>query len=283
MRSLLFFVVFLLLSAFCHAQELYTDVGDFEEDYSSSRYESLVLKSKQGDCVASYFLGLAYLNGDKGRSENPEKAFHYFEEAYQAGFFEAGYFSGLMYFNGYGVDKDVDAGVSRITDAAQAGYAQAIKKLVDIYMFSDADLGLVDDAKAVRWLKESAALGDVLAMRNLSNRYRLGKGIEEDDNKAFLWLRRASDNDDISAQGTLGDFYAQGIGTDKDLVRAYMMYDLGGTASSGKKAELAEQMTQAQIDEAVSLSRQWQDEHNSYRPSYHGLEAQGSDGHYEYH
>ncbi len=120
-------------------------------------------------------------------------------------------------------------------------------------------------------------------MLNLSQMYLNGRGLEGNQEEAFYWIQKAVNEEAATSFGVAGDFYAQGIGTEQDLVRAYMMYDLGGTASSDKKAELAEQMTQAQIDEAVSLSRQWQEEHNSYRPSYHGLEAQGSDGHYEYH
>tara|TARA_B100001179_G_C18194836_1_gene234593 strand:+ start:69 stop:338 length:270 start_codon:yes stop_codon:yes gene_type:complete len=72
----------------------------------------------------------------------------------------------------------------------------------------------------------------------------------------------------------LARYYEEGIGTDIDLVQAYKYYDLLSPGSAPDKARLEAQMTPEQIQEAIRLSRQWQDEHNIFVPSYYGLEYQ---------
>ncbi|WP_110687674.1 tetratricopeptide repeat protein [Salinicola aestuarinus] len=254
-----------------------------EDNYKNIRLQELVSEASGGNGLSSCLTALVYANGDKGEEKDFEKAFEFFKKSYEQGFFEGAYYLGVMYKNGFGVDKDFDQYIRYMTEAGNAGYLPAQKKLLAVYLFSREGKALSDDKKAAYWLKKAADLGDEDSMYNLSGFYLDGRGVEQNDDLAFHWIMQAVERDDILSFERAGDFYSQGIGTEQDWVRAYMMYDLGGTASSGKKAELAEQMTQEQINEAISLSRQWQEEHNSYRPSYHGLEAQGSDGHYEYH
>ncbi|WP_110688064.1 tetratricopeptide repeat protein [Salinicola aestuarinus] len=270
------FVFFLVVSCFAITETRSDDVNSHE-------IESLENESQGGDGESSYTLAMAYFRGSKGLDKNIRRACDLFDRAYEQGYKPGGFYAGLMYFNGYGVDEDVEKGIRMMSEAGEAGYLKAQVELAKIYYFSRGHAEVKDYEKAAYWFSKAANSGDGLSMLNLSQLYLNGRGLEEDQEKAFYWINKAVDEEAATSFGVAGDFYAQGIGTDKDLVRAYMMYDLGGTASSGKKAELAEQMTQEQIDEAVSLSRQWQEEHNSYRPSYHGLEAQGSDGHYEYH
>ncbi|WP_110687669.1 tetratricopeptide repeat protein [Salinicola aestuarinus] len=285
-RLFLYFLIacFFSFSAYAEDNQSYISNQSLEERYSSSSLAKLEEESEQGDGVASYLAAFAYTNGDKSTRKNDEESVEYFKKSYNQGFLQSGYYLGAMYFSGSGVNKDIEEGLGYLTSAADAGYPKAVKKLAEFYLFARVDPSFQSDEKALYWLKKAAATGDGNAIYNLSIFYLNGRGgAEKNERTAFSWMMRAAEQDYMTSYSKVGDFYAQGIGTEQDLVRAYMMYDLGGTASSGKKAELAEQMTQAQIDEAVSLSRQWQEEHNSYRPSYHGLEAQGSDGHYEYH
>ncbi|KJZ05241.1 hypothetical protein TW86_21385 [Halomonas sp. S2151] len=80
--------------------------------------------------------------------------------------------------------------------------------------------------------------------------------------------------DEMVGFTSLGGFYEEGIGTDIDLVQAYKYYDLLSPGSAPDKARLEEKMTPEQIREAIRLSREWQEEHNIYVPSYYGLEYQ---------
>ena len=80
--------------------------------------------------------------------------------------------------------------------------------------------------------------------------------------------------DDMVGLDTLAFFYEKGIGTDINVVQAYKYYDLLSPGSAPDKARLEEKMTPEQIREAIRLSRQWQEEHNIFVPSYYGLEYQ---------
>lgn len=80
--------------------------------------------------------------------------------------------------------------------------------------------------------------------------------------------------DQFKAFRSLAKYYEEGVGTDIDLVQAYKYYDLLSPGSASDKARLEAQMTPEQIREAIRLSRQWQEEHNIFVPSYYGLEYQ---------
>lgn len=98
-----------------------------------------------------------------------------------------------------------------------------------------------------------------------------------DYKEAVYWLTRASDEgNNLGAQSKLAKLYAEGTGVKKDLVKAYMYYDLGGTGDNDAKQEIENLMTPDQIEQAIELSHQWQDEHHSYRPGYSAWGRAGS-------
>ncbi|WP_156934030.1 SEL1-like repeat protein [Zymobacter palmae] len=90
-----------------------------------------------------------------------------------------------------------------------------------------------------------------------------------DYTNALYWLNRAiTEEDDMLAERNIAKLYAEGKGVEKDYITAYMYYDLAGTAGAEEKSKLAELMTPEQVQEGLSRSHEWQDEHHSYRPGY---------------
>ncbi|MFP3441885.1 SEL1-like repeat protein, partial [Pantoea sp. SIMBA_133] len=88
--------------------------------------------------------------------------------------------------------------------------------------------------------------------------------------KAFEWISKVEElpyGDPMDGFSGLAKVYEEGIGTDVDLVQAYKYYDLLSPGSAPDKARLEEQMTPEQIQEAIRLSRQWQEEQNIFVPS----------------
>ena len=86
---------------------------------------------------------------------------------------------------------------------------------------------------------------------------------------ALYWLNRAiTEEDDMLAQHSIAKLYAEGKGVEQDYVTAYMYYDLAGSAGAEEKSKLTELMSAEQVQEGISRSHQWQDEHHSYRPGY---------------
>ena len=68
--------------------------------------------------------------------------------------------------------------------------------------------------------------------------------------------------------------YEKGLRTDQNLVKAYKYYNLLGSAGIKEKDRIAIDMSDAEIQEAIKQSRAWQEEHNTFVPSYYGLEHQ---------
>ena len=58
-----------------------------------------------------------------------------------------------------------------------------------------------DEAKSIKYLKESASLGWVHAMEQLGADYLAGNGVNKDSNQAKKWLKKAFDNGSGIAEG----------------------------------------------------------------------------------
>ncbi len=83
-----------------------------------------------------------------------------------------------------------------------------------------------DYGKAFHEWKAAAEQGDILAMRNLGQLYRWGKGVERDLEKAADWYRRAADKGFEPAQLNLAFMYLDGQGVAQDLVEAARWFEM---------------------------------------------------------
>ncbi|WP_027705645.1 tetratricopeptide repeat protein [Zymobacter palmae] len=132
-----------------------------------------------------------------------------------------------------------------------------------------------------KWTEKAALNGSADAMLNISGDFYAGRGIDKDDDKGFFWLTRyfAAKGRDFSRWDLLGRAYETGRGTPVDLVKAYMCYDLEGTAGIEEKARIAPKMTAEQRAEGLRLSREWQEKNHVYTMQSLGLSRQ-KDGSY---
>ena len=138
-----------------------------------------------------------------------------------------------------------------------------------------------DKKQSYKWIKEAAEGNNYEGMKYLSKYYFSGTGIEQNDALGFFWLRKLYEDygplfDDWDMLGTA---YETGRGTPVDLVKAYMCYDLEGTAGIEEKARIAPQMTTEQRVEGLRLSHEWQEKNHVYTMQSLGLSRQ-KDGSY---
>lgn len=106
--------------------------------------------------------------------------------------------------------------------------------------------------------------------------------VDKDLDESFKWVEKglyAKYDTSGIAPYIAAEYYEKGWGVDKNLVLAYKYYDLSGTAGSKGKSRVSKNMSDAEIEEAIKQSRAWQEEHNTFVPSYYGLKHQ-SDGSY---
>ena len=132
----------------------------------------------------------------------------------EAGFSEAQYFVGYMYYKGDGVAKSFDEAMKWFYAAANGGHEQA-EKIINEFVASEED----GDTKALNELvtnpfnmlskeelrqkfekfKKDALAGNVKAQAALGTAYALGKGTEKDLNEAKKWYKKAAENGDEMA------------------------------------------------------------------------------------
>lgn len=139
-----------------------------------------------------------------------------------AGDAEAQYRMGLMARFGWGMNKDADAAVGWLRQAAERNHAQA-----------QAELGTM---------------------------YRLGRGVAEDPKEAARWLTAAAQSGVGVAQLAIGRMYRDGSGVERDLVEAYAWFSAAGSNSVmdgfAYREDVAKQMSPEQIAEGKRRAAQ---------------------------
>ena len=146
--------------------------------------------------------------------------------------------------------------------SAQDGNAISQKELAYIYLNKKDSLDSKTEYKF--WIEKAANSGNTEAMRETAVNYFIGNGVKRDDSMGVLWLTRLYDKEGrhFDDWDLLGAAYETGRGTPVDLVKAYMCYDLEGTAGIEEKARIAPQMTTEQRAEGLRLSHEWQEKNH---------------------
>ena len=95
--------------------------------------------------------------------------------------------------------------------------------------------------------------------------YQQGRVVAKDDSEAAKWYRLAAEQDCAEAQFILGVFYGVGEVVPEDLVQAYKWITLAKDNKHAGAAALlegfAEDISQEQKAEALSLAAEWRKEY----------------------
>ena len=166
-----------------------------------------------------------------------------------------------------------------LLESAQDGNAIAQKEIAYIYL--DKKDSLNNKTEYNFWMEKAANSGNTDAMRETAVNYFIGNGVKRDDSMGVLWLTHLYDKAGrhFNDWDLLGKVYETGRGTPVDLVKAYMCYDLEGTAGIEEKARIAPKMTAEQRAEGLRLSHEWQEKNHVYTMQSLGLSRQ-KDGSY---
>ncbi len=139
--------------------------------------------------------------------------------------------TGLSYYYGDGVKKDVEKGIEWCRKAAEEDHAEAQFFLARCYYFG---AGVKKDArKAVEWCRKAAEKDLAKAQFLLALCYSMGEGIEMDVKKAVEWYRKAAEKDYAAAQYALADCYNLGVGVEMDAKKAVEWYHKAATQGYG--------------------------------------------------
>ncbi|MHB9148099.1 MAG: patatin-like phospholipase family protein [Candidatus Amoebophilus sp.] len=177
------------------------------------RQEDYERAVSQEDMEAQYNLGIMYYKG-WGVDKNYQEAKEWYEKAAQQGYAAAQCNLGWMYLNGEGVDKNYQEAKEWYEKAAKQGLASAQYALG--WMYANGQGVDKNDNQAVEWFQKAADKGLADAQYNLGWRYANGQGVDKNDNQAVEWFQKAADKGLADAQYNLGWRYANGQGVAKD-------------------------------------------------------------------
>jgi TPR repeat protein len=118
---------------------------------------------------------------------------------------------------------------------AEEGNVDALRNLAQMYRLG---LGVEqDDEKAYDLYRQAANLGSDQAQVNIAFQLLTGKGVEQDRSKAAAWFARAADAGNPLAQYNLGLMYEKGIGVERNEEFATELYRVA--ASQGQRRAIA--------------------------------------------
>lgn len=118
---------------------------------------------------------------------------------------------------------------------ADDGNVDALRNLAQLYRLG---LGVQrDDTKAFELYERAADLGSPEAQVNVAFQLLTGKGVEQNREEAAKWFEKAADQGDPLAQYNLGLMYEKGVGVQKDDDLAMDLYRLA--AAQGQRRAIA--------------------------------------------
>lgn len=152
----------------------------------------LRLAAEQGNAVAQYNLGLAYIHG-QGVPQDYKEAAKWARLAAEQGFAPAQSILGAYYREGLGVQQDYKESVKWFRMAAEQGFAAAQSDLGSFYATGQGVKP--DHQEAVKWFRLAAEQGDAMAQFNLAIFYGKAAGVKHDYKEALKWFRLAAEQD----------------------------------------------------------------------------------------
>ena len=115
---------------------------------------------------------------------------------------DAQFAMGVLYYEGHGVNKNLDEALAWFRKAADSEHPTAMFNLGVAYW---EGRGLSQNyAQAVDWWERAAESGDVASQYNLGLAYYRGRGAQKDLDQARNWLTQAAEKGHADAQHVLG-------------------------------------------------------------------------------
>lgn len=152
----------------------------------SHSVEDLLEGVKRGDSESMGILGECCLYGNKGLEINYEKAFELSERAAKAGYIRAYTNLGILYMNGYFVERNEDRAMKYFLKAMEGGDMKAPRHL-GIYYRNKKDV-----EKAFEYFRIGAEKGDITSLYYLGEAYEKGTGVRKDIEKAIEYYKKSA-------------------------------------------------------------------------------------------
>ena len=195
-----------------------------------------------------------------------------FKPLSEAGDANAQFHIGVMYLNGFGVEKNDLHANEWFRRAGEQGHARSQYILGHWYSRRPNR----DEAESIKWFKMVAGQGDADAQYYLAELYSVGE--YKNYAEAFSWYSRAAEQGHVDSQVHLEGMYAEGIGVEQNYVMAHMWANIaashGSIAGSADRDMYEEELGSADVSKAWAMAETWMAKRGGVLADYEkGLEA----------
>lgn len=192
-------------------------------------FQAVLTSARAGRADAQNAIGTYYFEGF-GVEVNVDQAVDWFRLSAAQGDPGGQYSLGVMYENGTGIPKDLVKAVELYTFAARQGHAEA---QLELGLNTIYGLGLDTDVEEGLWWVLRAAMRDLARAQNWLGYFLEGyDGAPESYSEAPHWYRLAAMAGYEDAQVRLGILYSNGTGVSADPVEAFRWIRLAAVRGS---------------------------------------------------
>ena len=194
----------------------------------------LALTAEPNNPRLQFQLGRAYV----AKKEN-KQAVNYFRKASKQKYKAAIVSLGIMFRQGWGVEKDLKHAERLFRQGIELNSARGMYELGVLF-------GQVEEkedfVKALKWYRRAADHGFPQALNNVGYMYAEGRGVEKSAIEAVKWFQRAAEKGERFGQFNLAVHLHDGTGIERDYIRAAKFW--AAALKQGQKDAL-EQLTQS--------------------------------------
>lgn len=209
-----------------------------------------------GSAAAAANAGRAYVNG-WARTNDPVKAYHYYQQAAEGGNkWGMHNLAGMLINESSGIERNPKEGRAWMEKAARAGLTAAKLDLAEISRKGVG--GPVDIDAYIEWAEQAANDGYAPALYSLGMYFlEPDAGKPADVVRAAGYLRQAATKKHAPAQFAYATLSERGVGMPANLTQAFIYYSLalrgGEKAAEERLSALRNRMTEHDIEAAQRL------------------------------
>jgi len=174
--------------------------------------------AEQGNALAQYSLGLAYVSGE-GVPKNDAEAAKWLRNSADQGNANAQYSLAGLYERGEGVVQDRVEALKWYRRAAEQGNANH-QLIIGLILYKSGERSPQDYVEAAKWLRKSADQGNADAEAVLGIMFSYSQGVAQDYAESLKWFRKSADQGNADAQVGLAIMYSNGHGVPKNHTEA---------------------------------------------------------------
>ena len=218
--------------------------------------------AESGHAQAQVTMGILYDNG-YGVEKDPATAFNWYLKAAEQGIPIVQHQVAFKYLHGIGVKKNQLEAARWWEMSAKSGLADS---QFNLGLMHYRGLGIAKNYdKAIQNFQLAAEQGHGNAQYSLAVMYAFAQGMEKDYDKAIHWFQKAADQNVAQAQYNLGVFYENGYGVEADQKQAQAWYR---KAASQGIAQAKEKLTDK------TLAAETQPDSQSLSPDVAAIDSQ---------